>query len=294
MSEYESVWTHLNTTPHRLSWVDVDGVSTRFLDAGPADAPVVVMLHGTAGSLENFCVNVAAYAEHFRVLALDMLGCGYTDKPEQDYLITDYAEHLRGFLDALDVDSAALVGVSLGSWVAARLAHDHPGRVTSLVMIAPAGIITDAEQEAAVAQGVRKRRTAAATEPSWQSVSAAMTSLVLDPEQLMDDLIAVRLAIYRQPSMTAAMPRLLAFTRGGQHLSPEEWARIQQPVMVIAAVDAPGMFLDNAYAVHAAAPATELVELGGCDHWAQYEQPAEFTAATVPFVQRAVTTAGVR
>jgi 2-hydroxy-6-oxonona-2,4-dienedioate hydrolase len=294
VSEYNSVWTHLNTTPHRLSWVDVDGVPTRFLEAGPVDAPVVVMLHGTAGSLENFCVNVAEYAEHFRVLALDMLGCGYTGKPEQDYLITDYAEHVRGFLDSLGIDAAALVGVSLGSWVAARLAHDHPGRVTSLVMIAPAGIVTDAEKEAAVARGVRERRTAAAAEPSWQSVSAAMTSLVLDPEQLMDDLIAVRLNIYRQPSMAAAMPHLLAFTRGDQHLDREEWARIEQPVLVIAAVDAPGMFLDNAYAVHAAAPAAELVELGGCDHWAQYEQPTEFTAATVPFIQRAAATAAAR
>ncbi|MDF6045913.1 hypothetical protein LRD69_28025 [Streptomyces sp. JH14] len=92
---------------------------------------------------------------------------------------------------------------------------------------------------ARVAAGIRRRRTTAAEEPSWQSVSAAMTSLILNPEELMNDLIALRLGIYRQPVMAAAMPRLLAFTHGGQHLGQEEWAQIKQPVLVVAAVRRP-------------------------------------------------------
>lgn len=282
-----SIWQHLFRTPHRLGWVDAAGVQTRYLEAGPADAPAVVMLHGTAGSLENFCANIEAYARHFRVVAIDMLGCGLTDKPDHDYLIKDYAEHVRATMDALGIDRASLVGVSLGSWVGAALALAHPARVDKLVMVAPAGIITDAQEEARVAEGVRKRRLAASGDPTWETVHAAMKGLVLDPATLSDDLVAVRLAIYRDPRMKAAMPRLLAFSMGGQALSEAQWRSLALPIQVFAAVDAPNMFLSNAYAIARTAPDVQLIALHGCDHWAQYEQPDAFNEASIGFLRRA-------
>ena len=286
MNTNASIWQHLYATPHRLGWIDAGGVRTRYLEAGPADAPPVLMLHGTAGSLENFCANYAAYAAHFRVIGIDMLGCGLTDKPAFDYLIQDYAAHACGVLDRMGIEQAAIVGVSLGSWVGAALALAHPHRVRRLVMVAPAGIVVDAEEERRFAEGVRKRRSAAASAPTWESVSAAMRGLVLDPSALADDLVAIRLEIYRQPAMAAAMPRLLAFSLGGQALSESQWMSLQTPVQVVAAVDAPNMFLTNARAIARLAPAAELLEIKGCDHWAQYEQAETFNAASIAFLRR--------
>jgi pimeloyl-ACP methyl ester carboxylesterase len=286
MNPNPSIWQHLFSTPHRLGWLDVDGVRTRYLEAGPIDGPVVLMLHGTAGSLENFCANYAGYAAHFRVIGIDMLGCGMTDKPEFDYLIKDYAEHACGVLNALGIEQAAVVGVSLGSWVGAALALAHPRRVTRLVMVAPAGIVVDADEERRFAEGVRKRRSAAASEPTWESVMAAMKGLVLDPSKLADDLVAIRLEIYRQPTMAAAMPRLLAFSLGGQALSEAQWKSLSLPIQVFAAVDAPNMFLTNAYAIAKTAPNVEVVEIKGCDHWAQYEEPQVFNTASIAFLNR--------
>ncbi|MEM5433210.1 alpha/beta hydrolase [Cupriavidus oxalaticus] len=280
------IWQRLFSTTHRLGWVNAAGIQTRYLEAGPSDAPVVVMLHGTAGSLENFCANVAAYARHFRVVAIDMLGCGLTDKPDHPYMINDYAEHVRATMDALEIDHAAVVGVSLGSWVGAALALAYPALVDKLVMVAPAGIITDAEEEARVAEGVRSRRLAASADPTWETVHAAMKSLVIDPAALSDDLVAIRLAIYRDPRMKAAMPHLLAFSLGGQALSEAQWRSLSLPIQVFAAIDAPNMFLSNAYAIARTAPRADLVELHGCDHWAQYEQPEAFNEASIDFLRR--------
>jgi pimeloyl-ACP methyl ester carboxylesterase len=190
-------------------------------------------------------------------------------------------------MDALGIDRASLVGVSLGSWVGAALALAHPARVDKLVMVAPAGIITDPQEEARVAEGVRKRRLAASADPTWETVHAAMKGLVIDPATLADDLVAIRLAIYRDPRMKAAMPRLLAFSMGGQALSEPEWRSLTLPIQVFAAVDAPNMFLSNAYAIARTAPQVELVELHGCDHWAQYEQPDAFNEASIRFLRRA-------
>jgi len=284
MQRYRSVWTYLDTVSHTLDWIDAGGVRTRYLTAGDPDAPVVLMLHGTAGSLENFCANYGRLARTHRVIGIDMLGCGYTDKPDRPYLITDYAAHAIDVLDALGVDEAAVIGVSLGSWVGARMALDHPDRVNRLVMIAPAGIIVDPEEEKKFGADVRRRRQGAAEAPSWESVTAAMGRLVLNPEDLIDDLIGVRLRIYQQPEMAEVMKHLLAFTSGGQDLSREEWARLRQPVLVVAAVDAPNMFLDNARLLGQILPDVEVVDMTGCDHWAQFERAEEFNELAERFL----------
>lgn len=283
-SRVPGIWEHLFRTPHTLGWVDAASVHTRYLMAGPPNAPAVLLLHGTAGSLENFCANIETLSRHFRVVAIDMLGCGLTDKPARDYLIADYAQHAADVLSALGIERASVIGVSLGSWVGAAMALAHPGRVQRLVMIAPAGIISDAEEEARVAAGVRQRRSTAAAAPTWDTVYAAMKGLVLDPATLSDDLVAIRLAIYQDPRMKDAMPRLLAFTRGDQALTEAQWQSLTLPIQVIAAVDAPNLFLKNAYAIAHTSPDVQLVELAGCDHWAQYEQPEAFHRACIDFL----------
>lgn len=284
VTDYRSVWTYLNTVPHRLDWIEAAGVRTRYLESGRPDAPVVVLLHGTAGSLENFCANYGPLGEDHRVIGIDLLGCGYTDKPDRPYRIEDYAAHVLAVLDALGIEEAGLIGVSLGSWVAARLTSDHPDRVSGLVMVAPAGIVVDADQEKAFGADVRNRRQNAAQAPSWESVTTAMGRLMLDPADLIDDLVGVRLKIYEQPEMVRAMPHLLAFTSGGQDLSEAEWAALDVPVLVVAAVDAPNMFLANARRLAEILPRVEVLELSGCDHWAQFEQADEFNAAVRKFL----------
>lgn len=286
MDNYKSIWKYLFRVPHRLSFVDAGGVNTRYLEAGTPGKPILILLHGTAGSLENFCANYATYAEHFHVFGIDMLGCGATDKPDHDYLIEHYARHVSAFMDALNLPSASLIGVSLGSWVAAQLAISEPEKVERLIMVAPAGIIVDAEEERRVAEGVRKRRSTAANTPTWETVRAAMSGLMLNPDDLIDDLIAIRLDIYQDPRMQAAMPRLLAFSLGGQDLKIEQWQRLHQPILSVAAVDAPNMFLRNAYAIAETAPNAEVVELHGCDHWAQFEQAEAFNALSIEFLTR--------
>lgn len=118
-------------------------------------------------------------------------------------------------------------------------------------------------------------------------MSAALKALILDPETLSDEIVAVRLAIYQDPRMKAAMPRLLAFSKGGQALSAEQWRSLALPMQVIAAVDAPNMFLSNAYAIAEIAPDARIVEMTGCDHWAQYEQPDAFNQQSIAFLLEA-------
>ena len=111
---YRSIWLDLQQASFRQGWVNAGGIRTRYAQAGRAGAPALMMLHGTAGSWEAFCRNLEAHAEHFDCYAIDMIGSGFSDKPDRDYEIPDYVEHAKNFMDAMNIGRASFIGVSLG------------------------------------------------------------------------------------------------------------------------------------------------------------------------------------
>ena len=98
---HESIWTHLSTVAFRQEWIDAGGIRTRYVQAGPDDAPALIMLHGTGGTWEAYCATIGPHSRYFKCFALDFLGSGYTDKPDRDYQIADYVEHVRNFMHAV-------------------------------------------------------------------------------------------------------------------------------------------------------------------------------------------------
>ena len=115
---YRSVWTELLATPFRQGWLDAGGIKTRFVQAGSESNPPLIMLHGTAGSLENFAANIAPHAEHFNCIAFDMIGSGMTAKPDYDYETEHYVKHVLDFYKAANIRKWCWPGVDQGDLVA--------------------------------------------------------------------------------------------------------------------------------------------------------------------------------
>lgn len=284
---YESIWLSLYRTPHQLGYVRARNLNTRYLACGRPDAPVMVLLHGTAGSLENFCRNYAPLAEHYRVIGIDMLGCGATDKPDYDCTMPEYVAHVHETLQALGIESALFIGVSLGSWIAAALEKTHPGTVKKLIMVAPAGIRSpgDEEEVKKVRDGIRARRLNASEAPTWDSIKTMLQRFVKHEDVVMDDLVAIRLDIYRRPEMQKAMPRLLAFMDHPSHLTEQQWKQLHIPILVVANVDVPNIFLQSARTIAQTAPQVTNVDLNDVDHWGQYERSEVFNRIAIDFLQ---------
>src|SRR3954452_10718463 len=107
---------------------------------GGTTGPVLVLLHGLLGSGASFGPALDELARTHRVLAPDLLGHGASEKPTGDYSLGSLATLVRDLLVVLDVDSATVVGHSLGGGVAMQLAYQFPAAVERLVLVDSGGL----------------------------------------------------------------------------------------------------------------------------------------------------------
>jgi 2-hydroxy-6-oxonona-2,4-dienedioate hydrolase len=281
---YRSVWRSLVDTDFQQGHVEALGLRTRYVRAGSRDRPPLVMLHGTGGHWETFCDNIPALAAHYDCIAFDMLGCGFTDKPDRPYEIKDYVEHALAFLDVLGVTKASIIGVSLGSWVACRLALDAPERVDKLILNASAGLLPLSQSVAASASN---RRNLSAN-PSWDEIEGVLEHLFYDRSSLTDDIIAVRQQVYRLPGPGTRTKRNLTLfdpeVRQRNLITSEEWAAITAPTLIIAHVDSPDDYLKTAFAIATMMPNATLTEVHKVSHWPQFERPDVFNELAIEFL----------
>jgi len=118
-------------------FIDVDGIRVHYQEAGNRHAPALVLIHGFASSTLVWSKVFLRLAEAgYRVIALDMLGYGYSAKPKNgEYTIAGQAKLLTRLLDALGIPRAIFIGSSYGGAVAATCALDYPDRVEKLILV---------------------------------------------------------------------------------------------------------------------------------------------------------------
>ncbi|MFB0630518.1 alpha/beta fold hydrolase [Streptomyces sp. AB3(2024)] len=116
--------------------VDVDGVSVAYRESGPADAPVLLLLHGFPTASHQFARLMDALGDTpYRLIAPDYPGFGRTEAPDGfTYTFDRLADVVEGFTDALGLDRYALYVFDFGAPVGLRLAARRPERVTGLIV----------------------------------------------------------------------------------------------------------------------------------------------------------------
>ena len=205
--EFESVWSDLQGVPFSQGYLDAGGVRTRYLHAGDPGKPTLVLLHGSGGHAEAYVRNLESHAEHFSTWSIDMLGHGYTDKPGHPLEVAPLRRSPARRSSTPSAPSACTCrGESLGGWVAARAAADHPNRIDRLVLNTAGGSQADPE----VMKRIITLSMAAAENPTWETVQARIKWLMADKSKDYDDIVASRQRVYRQPGFVAAMSDIMA------------------------------------------------------------------------------------
>lgn len=130
-------WLQIDWREHRRE-IEVVGARTNYVEMG--DGPPIVFVHGLSGAWQNWLEQIPFFAETHRVIALDLPGFGASPMPPWDISIPAYGSFLRDFCERLGVEHCALVGNSMGGFIATEVAISEAKRVDQLVLVSAAGI----------------------------------------------------------------------------------------------------------------------------------------------------------
>lgn len=281
---FRSIWTDLEGVTFAQGFAQVGDVRTRYLQSGSPENPALLFLHGTGGHAEAYSRNLGPHGRHFNAIAVDMLGHGLTDKPDYDYAIPRYVEHLAGFLDAMKIRRASLSGESLGGWVAAHFAVAYPDRVERLVLNTAGGDRIDPDALAKI----RASTMASVEDPAWDRVRARLEWLMFDKSDVHDDLVACRQRIYSRPDMRRGMEHILAMhtpeARRKYALTTEQWASIKAPTMVLWTSHDPTAKVEVGRTLAGLIPGAKFVVMEDCGHWPQFEDAETFNRLHIDFL----------
>jgi 2-hydroxy-6-oxonona-2,4-dienedioate hydrolase len=254
------------------------GVRTRCFEKGEGDP--VIFLHGGGGHAETWVRNIIPISKQFRVLAIDYLGHGYTDKPKVPYNVETFSKHLIDFMDAAGLERAHLVGESQGGQISVYTAYEHPERVDKLGLIV--GGIPSNEHGHVTGQNRLQELSQAATDaPTKESIRKRMEWLFYDPKMVPDELVEIRLKIYSQPEFREHTMK--GAGRKIYHLI-EKIPKLRCPILFFWTTHNPTCPWPVAEKVHQAVPGSRFVLLDHAAHWPQFERPDEFNRVLTEFL----------
>jgi len=148
-----SEWMDVNWQQH-LRWMRIEDRWMNVLDYG--EGSPLIFIHGLSGCWQNWLENIPYFAREHRVIAVDLPGFGQSEMPVEPISISGYAATIDALMQELGIDSAQVVGNSMGGFIGAELAIGFPPRVERLVLVAAAGL-SSAEIRTERKKGLRHR-----------------------------------------------------------------------------------------------------------------------------------------
>jgi 2-hydroxy-6-oxonona-2,4-dienedioate hydrolase len=291
VGEGGSMWLELMGRGIKETFIDVGGVRTRVLDAGAG--PPLLLLHGTGGHAETYQRNIGPLSEHFRVLVPDMIGHGFTDRPDLPYTLDDFADHLFALLDVLGIETTHLSGESLGGCVAAWMTLARPERIDRLVL--NTGILDRPDDKGLVQLAdLEKRTKRLADDLSLDVVRRRLEWLVVAPESMTEEMVRIRHRIYSQPGMVESVIRILgavlSMNRGAyegvDYIDRKLMVGIERPTLVLWSDHNPGKPFDVIKPAIDLIPDHEVHIVADAAHWPQFEQADEVNRLMLDFLLR--------
>jgi pimeloyl-ACP methyl ester carboxylesterase len=299
-----SRWLDVDWRAHQR-WVMVDGQPVNTIELGPERAAAqetagqpLVFVHGLSGCWGNWLEQLPVLAAEHRVITLDLPGFGDSPMPTQQQhhpgtgiSISGYARLLDGLLGELGIDAAAVVGNSMGGFIAAELAIAFPQRVERLVLISAAGVSTTGHRGSTRAVPVLRRLDPAlARGAAWVAakadvlarrarVRAALLNVVVrHPGRLPPALAAAQLRGAGKPGFLQGLQAVLDYD------VRERLPEIACPTLIVWGEGDRLIPVRDADVFAELIPDSRKVIFEDTGHMAMLERPAAFNALLADFL----------
>lgn len=271
----------MTASPELGTSVVAAGIATNVHDHGAGDA--VLLLHGSGPGVSawaNWRLTIPALSAGHRVVAPDLVGFGFTERPEDAaYDLDHWIAHAVGVLDALGIARAHVVGNSFGGSVALGLAIRHPDRVGRLVLMGSTGVPFTLTPGLDRVWGY---------EPSVAAMAGLLELFAYDPTAVGPDLADLRFRASTRDGVQEAYRRMFPAPRQSAldaitH-DPADIARIAAPTLIVHGRDDRVIPVDNAFALLRLIDDARLHVYGRCGHWTQIEYADDFARLVRDFL----------
>lgn len=272
------------SNPEIGNTVVANGIRTNYIEAGDPGLPPLVLIHGSGPGVTGFANwngVLPRLSQHFRCLAPDMVGFGYTEVPDgvTDFTLDFWVDHIVGFLDALGIERASFVGNSYGGGLSLAVAARQPDRVERFVLMGAAGLRFEMSAGLEAVWGY---------EPSEANMRKLMETFAYDPGLVTDAIVLSRHNASIRPGSHEAYSRLFPEPRQAKLdrlATPEEAIRgISARALIVHGREDVIVPVDVAYRFSALLRFSELHVFGECGHWTQIEKKDRFLDVVIPFL----------
>jgi len=260
------------------------------------DGPVLLLVHGMAGSSATWSRVIPALAERFTIVAPDLLGHGWSARPRGEYSLGAHANVLRDVLNALGHDRATFVGQSLGGGVVMQMAYQFPERCERLVLVSSGGLGREVSLLLrALTFPITEQVFPLVCNPGVRAAADRMADWL---RQLGVQVTPAAEEMWRSYVSLADADRRWAFFRtlravvdlGGQSVSAANrlYLAAQMPTLIVWGAQDPFIPVEHAVASHAAIPGSRLEIFEDVGHFPHCEAAARFAEVLVDFMTSTV------
>jgi pimeloyl-ACP methyl ester carboxylesterase len=258
--------------------------------------PVVLLIHGMAGSATTWRQVMPGLARSFTVLAPDLLGHGESDKPRGDYSLGAFACTLRDLLVALGHERATVVGQSLGGGVAMQFAYQYPERTERLVLVGSGGLGREVNRLLRLlslpgSEAVLRLACAGRVRRAIQSIGGGAARVGFRPAPVVAELWRSYASLGDDAARHAFLCTLRAVVDPrGQAVSATNRLHLaaEVPTLIVWGDADPIIPVEHAHAAHASIPGSRLEIFEGVGHYPHCEAPERFVEVLTGFIETTV------
>jgi len=262
-------------------FVEVNGHTIHYTKQGTGSP--LILVHGFAGSLYTWRHLIPLLSEHYTVYAYDMLAFGLSDKPpDGNYEMNDQAELLIGFMEALNLPSAHLVGHSMGGIVIAFASLEAPQKAESLIMIEP-GFYNKTGPEFLNHLFFPLDRIMAKQFYSRSMRKRFLTASFYNKSLMTDEVIDAYMLPTRTPHAVYALAHMMSTVGLKQY--PGITEKVTRPTIIVWGERGSGDKLEIAHRVQREIASSRLIPVKECGHYVQEERPRELAEILRDYIQ---------